>query len=134
MWQQGFTETSVNAAGAGILGLNAGSRSVTSLPLFLGTQVDTSWMLPNGTMLAPQVRASWVHEFFPDRQVDASFIMLPDAAFTVQGARAARDAAKLTAEARWFFNPAAFMFASADSEMSNSTTRYSLNAGFKSNW
>jgi uncharacterized protein with beta-barrel porin domain len=75
-----------------------------------------------------------VHEFRPDREINAAFITLPNAAFTVQGARAARDSAKLSAGARYFLSPTAWMFANIDGEFSARTTGYSGTAGFKSNW
>jgi uncharacterized protein with beta-barrel porin domain len=46
----------------------------------------------NGMVLSPYARLSWVHEFNPDRAINASFIALPAAAFTVDGPRAASDA------------------------------------------
>lgn len=117
-----------------MLGLSYAARSVNSLPLFVGAQVDTRWVLPDGTLLIPQFRASWVHEFMPAREISASFITLPDASFTVQGARAARDSAKLSGGARYFLSPTAYMFANFDGEFSDRTAGYSGTAGFKSNW
>jgi uncharacterized protein with beta-barrel porin domain len=135
LWQRGYTETSFTSAGApGILGLTYGARSTTSLPLFLGVQADTQQVMNNGTRWMPFVRAAWVHEFMPDRRIDAAFITLPDAAFTVAGARAARDSAKINAGARWYLNPQAYMFALADTELSGRTASYSSTAGFKSSW
>ena len=52
-------------------------------------------------MLKPYARVSWVHEFEPNRQVTASFINMPAAAFTVDGARAASDAARIDAGAKF---------------------------------
>jgi uncharacterized protein with beta-barrel porin domain len=96
--------------------------------------VDTRWILSNGALVVPQFRAAWVHEFMPDREINAAFVTLPDAAFTVQGARAARDSAKLSGGARYFLSPSAYMFANLDGEFSARTAGYSASAGFKSNW
>jgi uncharacterized protein with beta-barrel porin domain len=135
LWQRGYAEASFDTTGApGVFGLTYGARSVSSLPLFLGAQVDTRWIAPNGMLVVPQLRASWVHEFMPEREISAAFITLPDAAFTVQGARAASDSAKINAGARLFLNPAAYMFANVDGEFSERTASVSGTAGFKSTW
>jgi uncharacterized protein with beta-barrel porin domain len=55
--------------------------------------------------LAPYARVSWVHEFKPDRAINASFIALPAAAFTVDGPRAASDAARIDAGAKLAIGP-----------------------------
>src|SRR5262249_18770173 len=93
VWQNGFTEPNVVPRGApGPLGLAFGATRTSSLPTFLGAQVDTRFALPKGMVLAPYTRLSWVHEFYPTRDVTPAFIALPGAAFTVDGPRAARDA------------------------------------------
>ena len=48
-----------------------------------------------GRPLNAWVRAAWVHEFLTDRSVTAGFHVLPGTSFTVDGARAASDAARI---------------------------------------
>ena len=43
------------------------------------------------------MRVAWLHEFDPDRSVDASLILSPVAAFTIDGASAAENAARVDA-------------------------------------
>ena len=69
LWQRGFTETSTAAGLPGILGLTYQSQTTTSLPTFLGVQLDTRLALANGTVWSPFLRAAWVHEFNPDRSI-----------------------------------------------------------------
>jgi outer membrane autotransporter protein len=134
LWQNGFTETNPLPTGAiDQLGLAYGSRSVTSLPTFLGAQFDTRFAVWNGLALSPYARLSWVHEFKPDRAIDASFIALP-AAFTVDGPRAASDAARIDAGAKLAINPKAWVFASFDGEFSNRSQSYAGKAGAKMSW
>ena len=76
---------------------------------------------------------SWVHEFKPDRAIDASFIALP-AAFTVDGPRAASDAARIDAGAKLAINPNAWVFASFDGEFSRRSQSYAGKAGAKMSW
>jgi outer membrane autotransporter protein len=135
LWQNAFTETNPVPAGAtDPLGLSYGSRSVTSLPTFLGAQFDTRFAVWNGMALSPYARLSWVHEFKPNREIDASFIALPAAAFTVDGPRAARDAARIDTGAKLAINPNAWLFASFDGEFSSRSQSYAGKGGAKVTW
>ena len=135
LWQNGFTETNpVPAGAAGPLGLSFGSRSVTSLPTFLGAQFDTRFAFSNGMVLSPYARLSWVHEFNPTRAIDSSFIALPSAAFTVDGPRASRDAVRVDAGAKLAIGPNAWMFASFDGEFSDRGQSYAGKGGVRVAW
>jgi len=117
LWQRGYSETSTAFDGTpGILGLTYQAQKVSSLPVSLGTQVDTAWALANGRVIRPYARAAWVHEFKPDTRVDASFITIPRTAFTVAGARAARDALKVDAGVRLPIDASAAFVASGTGE------------------
>jgi outer membrane autotransporter protein len=135
LWQNGFTETNpVPAGAAGPLGLTFGSRNVSSLPTFLGAQFDTRFAFANGMVLSPYARLSWVHEFHPDRAVNPSFIALPGAAFTVDGPRAASDAARIDAGTKLAIGPNAWLFASFDGEFSNRSQSYAGKGGVRVAW
>jgi autotransporter-associated beta strand protein len=135
LWQNGFTESSpVPVGAADPLGLSFGSRSVTSLPTFLGAQFDTRFVFRNGMALSPYARLSWVHEFNPDRVINPAFIALPDAAFTVDGPRAASDAARIDAGAKLALAPNAWLFASFDGEFSSRSQSYAGKGGAKIAW
>jgi uncharacterized protein with beta-barrel porin domain len=101
--QSSYAESSVNAFGApGILGLSYGSVNVTSVPSFLGVELDARVPVA-GMMWSPYVRAAWEHEFHTTRQVTPTFLTLanlPGATFTVDGAPAARDSARVEAGSR----------------------------------
>jgi len=60
-------------------------------------------------------------------------IALP-AAFTVDGPRAASDAARIDAGARLAINPNAWVFASFDGEFSRRSQSYAGKAGAKMSW
>jgi outer membrane autotransporter protein len=135
LWQNAFTETNQVPIGAtDQLGLGFASRSVTSLPTFLGAQFDTRFAVWDGMALSPYARLSWVHEFKPDRAVNPSFIALPAAAFTVDGPRAASDAVRIDAGAKLAINPNAWLFAGFDGEFSSRTQSYAGKAGAKVSW
>jgi autotransporter-associated beta strand protein len=135
LWENGFTETNPVPAGAtDQLGLAYGSKRVASLPTFLGAQFDTRLAVWNGMALSPYARLSWVHEFKPDRAIDASFIALPATGFTVDGPRAARDAARIDAGAKLAIHPNAWLFASFDGEFSSRSQSYAGKGGAKVTW
>ena len=135
LWQNGFTEANpVPAGAAGPLGLTYGSISVSSLPTFVGAQFDTRFAFSNGMALSPYARLSWVHEFRPNRAINAAFIALPGAAFAVDGPRAARDAARIDAGAKLAIRPNAWLFASFDGEFSNRSQSYAGKGGVRVAW
>lgn len=96
LWQRGYTETSLAPGNVpGQFGLTYQPVSVWSLPTFLGAQLDTRIGFANGVVWSPYLRAAWVHEFNTTRQVSAFVSSFPASPFTVDGARAARDSAKV---------------------------------------
>lgn len=129
LWQRGFTETGTN-----VLGLDVASHTATSLPTFVGAQVDGRYLTAEGAVFAPYSRVSWVHEFEPDRRVNAAFIMIPGATFTVDGARAASDAARLDTGARLTFRSGPALFANFAGEWSDRTQSYAATGGFRAAW
>jgi outer membrane autotransporter protein len=134
LWQRGFTETSTAAGLPGILGLTHQSQTTTSLPTFLGVQLDTRLALANGTVWSPFLRAAWVHEFNPDRSINGSFVSVPGTLFTVDGARAWSDALKVNAGSRLALNQYASLFASFDGEFANSGQSYAGRGGIRFSW
>jgi outer membrane autotransporter protein len=120
LWQHGYSETSVTAGGTpGILGLSYAAQAVPSFPTSLGVQIDSRFDLASGLSITPYARLAWLHEFKPDSQVDASFISLPGASFTVSGARSASDAAKIDSGLRLALNNQAALTASFNSELAS---------------
>lgn len=131
LWQHGYTETTTS--GAGLFPLTFAATTSYSFPTFLGAQLDTQIAMGD-QMLAPYLRASWVHEFSPDRKLQATFLTLPGAAFTVAGPRAARDAARIEAGARWTITPQALLFANLTGEFSDRSRGYTANGGLRVAW
>ena len=119
------------AGGAGVLGLSFAARTTTSLPTFVGAQIETRTVFSDGVTMTPYARASWVHEFEPNRQVNPAFISVPTATFTVDGARAASDAVRIDAGMKFAIDPARSLFANLSGEWSNIGQSISATAGFK---
>jgi outer membrane autotransporter protein len=134
LWQHAYAETSTIAGGAGVLGLSYDANTVTSLPTFLGAQIDTQYRLLNGQMLSPWLRAAWVHEFSTDRPIQASFVSVPGTGFTVDGARPGSDALRLGAGATLAFNTNAYLFANLEGEFSNDDRTYAATGGIRLTW
>lgn len=135
LWQNAYAETSTTATGApGTLGLSYQSNTVTSLPVFLGAQVNASYALANGRTLSPYARLSWVHEFKPERSIQASFISIPGAAFTADGARTAADALRLDTGGTLAFNQSTALFVNLTGEFSSRSQGVVALGGVKMSW
>jgi len=135
LWQRGYAEGSTTSTGApGVLGLSYAAQAIASFPLTLGAQIDARLALINGQVLTPYARLAWVHEFKPDSRIDASFISVPGAAFTVAGARSARDAAQINAGAKLALNATTALTASLNSEVSERSRTIAATGGLMAAW
>ena len=134
LWQRGFSETTTAGGLPGILGLTYGSQTTTSLPTFLGVQLDARYAWANGMMWSPFVRVAWMHEFNRDRSIAGSFVSVPGTLFGVDGARAWSDALKVNAGSRLALNQYASLFASFDGEFANNGYSYGGRGGIRFSW
>jgi outer membrane autotransporter protein len=78
--------------------------------------------------------APWAHEFSADRQVNASFLSIPGAAFTVNGARPARDAAIVGAGVDVGIGRNVALYAQFDGDLSGSGNAYAGSGGIRISW
>jgi outer membrane autotransporter protein len=132
---EGFTEHSEGVLGGpGILGLTFGSHSVTSVESSLGIQVDTRIPLQSGQILTPFARIAWVHEFNPERSMNAGLTFSPAATFSPQGALAASDVAKVNAGLRLDVTERMGLYAYFEGEFSDHSHSYAGNGGFRISW
>jgi outer membrane autotransporter protein len=134
--QDGYTETSTNVATAtaGILGLTYQPQTTTSVRSTLGAQAATTLQLGARTTISPRIRAAWAHEFNADRQVNAAFLSIPAAAFTVSGARPARDAALVSAGVDVGIGQNVTLYAQFDSELTGAGNAYAGSGGLRLSW
>src|SRR5262249_58799866 len=112
------------------------SRRGTSAPLppCGGAQCDPRSPFPPAVTAVPYLRASWVHEFKPDRSIAAALGFLPIGNFIVDGPRAARDAARIEAGGNLYIARNVALFASFIGEYSNSTHSNAGNGGPRVTW
>jgi len=127
----GFDETSLDG---GALGLSFNHRVITSLPVSLGLQLDTTIGVGAGQSLQAWGRAAWVHEFEPDRSVRPEFQAAPGYAFTIQGAAAAEDAVAVNAGLKMNWSNNTSMFAAFDGKFGDGLQSYGGDVGLKVNW
>lgn len=120
--------------GTGALGLSFDHRVVTSLPVSLGLQLDTTIAIGGDQSLQAWGRAAWVHEFEPDRSVRPSFQAAPGYSFVVQGAAAAEDAVAVNAGLKMNWSNNTRMFATFDGKFGDGVQTHGGNVGFKVNW
>ncbi len=95
LWQGAFSENMRSSNTPVNMGLDYRSQQISSLPLSLGVQWDSNVSLENGWTLSPVMRLSWIHEFNPTRQADASLQLMPSQSFTVYGASAPENMGRL---------------------------------------
>jgi autotransporter-associated beta strand protein len=80
---------SFDESGAGSLGLDIDSEDLDSTLLQLGGRIDAVFPVDEEAVIAPELRAFWLHEFGDrDREVEAAIAGAP---FTVVGAEVKRD-------------------------------------------
>ncbi len=89
-------------SGANTFALNYAAKDVTASRSELGLRTDKSFAMANG-IFTLRGRAAWAHNFNTDRNITPVFQTLPGAAFVVNGAAQAHDAALVTgsAEMKW---------------------------------
>jgi autotransporter-associated beta strand protein len=134
LWTPGISESSVTATGApGVFALNYQAQSTGSLPTFLGVQLDATTEL-GARPLTGWIRASWVHEFMTSRSVTAGFTVLPGSTFTVDGARAASDAARFDFGVKYAVGSQASLFANGNVELSDRGQSLAGTVGLRIVW
>ena len=125
----GFSET-----GGGTSGLHVNSRTVSSDKIALGAQLETTRSFAGGTQLTPYARLAWEHEFNTSRRIGASLVSLPGSGFTVSGAPAVSDAARVVAGAKLDITNMVAVYAAFDGAFSGSGNFYSGKGGIRIAW
>jgi uncharacterized protein with beta-barrel porin domain len=128
--QDSFVES-----GAGGLDLAVAGQTTSSLRSILGGKlaktVETSWERP----LALELRVGWAHEFVnDDRAVTASFVGVPGAAFTVQGAKPGRDSALIGLAAQTALNDQSSIFLRYDGDINGADNAHAITGGIRITW
>ena len=135
LWTPGMGQNraSRRPAHPGVFALNYQAQSTGSLPTFIGVQLDATTEL-NARPLTGWIRASWVHEFMTSRSITAGFTVLPGSTFTVDGARAASDAARFDFGVKYAVGSQTSLFANGNVELSNRGQSLAGTAGLRIVW
>jgi subtilase-type serine protease len=134
LWTPAIAESSVaQSGGPGVFALNYQAQSTASLPTFLGAQLDGQTEI-NARPLTAWVRAAWVHEFLPDRGVTAGFTVLPGSTFSVDGARAASNAARFDLGVKYAVGSQTSLFANGNVELSDRGQSLAGTVGLRIIW
>jgi autotransporter-associated beta strand protein len=134
LWLPGVVESSVTASGApGVFALSYQPQATTSLPTFLGAQLDAKTEI-NARPLTGWLRAAWVHEFLASRSVTAGFTVLPGSSFAVDGARAASDAARFDFGVKYAVGSQTSLFANGNVELSDRGQAIAGTVGLRIAW
>jgi len=129
-----FSESSqLLAGGAGVAGLHVNGQTTDSEKSFVGLQVDTKTVV-NGWTVTPYVRASWEHEFNTNRLESAYLLSLPAGGFTVYGAAAAADVARVQSGIKAEVASNVSVFASFDGQFADRGDSYAGTGGVIYRW
>ena len=128
----GYSETT--PSGPSVIGLSYASRTVDSLPMFLGTQFDTRFATFDGRLLSIWARVAWMHEFQQDRTIEPSFLVAPGFNFIINGATAPVDAARVDAGLKYALSTNLAAFANFGAQLSGKGNAYVGSGGFKISW
>ncbi len=121
-------------ATSGDLALYYKDRTINSVPLSLGAQLDTQLELGKNAYFAPYIRAAWVHEFSNKRSVEAGFTAAPGYEFVVHGAAQARNSAQLEAGFNMQIETGLSLYGKVTGNFSGSTHDVSGSGGFRLRW
>ena len=132
IYMPAFTEQTALLDGTpGIFALGYGSRSATSLRSYLGANVQAPVELGNGMELTPNLRLAWVHEFDRTRRIDAYLVNLPEASFSIGGARPAGDGLEASIGAQLGVTQNVKLFANLNGDFYHGGRSYAAMAGLK---
>ncbi len=122
------------SAGAGTYALSYGSKNTVTTRTELGSQFDKMVAISQQALLTLRGRAAWAHDGNTDRSVSATFQALQGAAFTVNGASAAKDAALLSSGAELRLANNITLGAKFDSELARHARSYAGTGSVRYVW
>ncbi|OYX15908.1 MAG: hypothetical protein B7Z07_03580 [Sphingomonadales bacterium 32-67-7] len=130
LWQGAATE-SFGTLGNG---LTYDATSITALPTYLGLQLDGTVAGPGGLKMATFLRAAWMHDFSPDREVPRSFAELPNWSFASTPLATVTDAADLQAGLRFSTSPNLSFAATLDAQLAPGYSTVGASATLRVTW
>ncbi len=115
-------------------GLSYQSTTITALPLYLGIQLDGMWSGSDGRSYAPFLRAAWMHDFSPNRDVPRAFAELPSISFSSNALPTVSNAADIHAGIQFMAGPNVSLSASFDAQLADSYSTVGASAALRIRW
>jgi outer membrane autotransporter protein len=120
----GFTETG-GAAALSVDGVDA--DSLTSM---IGARLSAQFTVGHDTVLRPELRAFWRHEYLDDRQqIGAAFVAAPGSNFTALGSTFGRDTGIVGVGLTATMSPSLDLFVDYDAQFSSDITSNAIQGG-----
>jgi outer membrane autotransporter protein len=115
------------------LGLAYNALSGTDVRSELGARFDDPTLV--GSMpLILRTRLAWAHDWVNNPALNAAFISLPGAGFTVNGAPMPKNSALASAGAQLFFTPQWSLLAKFDGEFASGSQTYAGSGTLRYSW
>lgn len=127
-----YSESAASEATA--FALSYASQSAADTRIELGAWADKTFAYPDGDALKLFGRAAWVHQWETNPALQATFVGLPTASFTVNGARQAPDQALVAAGAEWRFAKNWTALVKFEGEFGNGTQIYAATGRISYSW
>lgn len=128
--QNGYTET-----GPTIGNLSVDDINTNALRGVLGGYVSRSFETSHGSVLRPEARAFWLHEFLePETTVDSSFTAIGGPSFATQGLNFGRDWGVIGAGLNWSVTQQLSLFANYDLLVNSRQTSNFGSGGLQFSW
>jgi uncharacterized protein with beta-barrel porin domain len=128
----GFTETNQGLPSA--IGLSYEPGTTTSLPTYVGLQIETQGAIPYGMDLDVWARGAWKYEFDATRSIESSFIAAPGFDFVIQGAQPPRDSFVTTIGAKLNITKTIGLFGTFEGEFGAGATSVGGTGGLVITW
>ena len=116
------------------MALNYQGRTISSLPSYVGLQLNHDFDLGNGLPLWGWTRAAWRHEFDQLRTVTTAFMAAPGMNFTTLGAPGVRDMAWVSSGIKLGITSNLALFAGFDGNFAPAAYAVSGSGGIQMRW
>ena len=134
LWQSGYTESSTTMTGGPGAFPLAFQAKLHDIAAAVARRTVRRARRDRRAAVLGLPAPCWVHEFLPNRNVTAGFVNLPGSLFTVDGARAASDAARIDLGAKYAVGAQTSLFVNAGAELSNRGESFSGTVGLRFMW
>ncbi len=128
-------QNSFAEVGADSLNLHVGGIDTNALRGILGADAIRTVRLRNGQVLAPELRALWLHEFLePETSLNSVFVGTGGTSFITRGLNYGRDWAVLGGGIKWQINPRLNVFADYDLQFNALQSFHVGSGGLEFEW